>query len=461
MPVLQFPPGFTWGVSTSSYQVEGAVGEDGRGESIWDRFSHTPGKVRNGDTGDVATDHYHRWREDVALMAELGVNAYRLSIAWPRLFPEGRGTLNRAGIAFYDRLIDELLEHGIQPFPTLYHWDLPQALENRGGWLNRSTADWFADYARTCFERLGDRVPTWFTINEPWIVGALGYYDGIHAPGVRDLRASLVAEHHVLLAHGKAVRAFRDTGRGQRIGIVLNLMPTYPAGDSEADRDAAHLSDGYTNRWFLDPVLRGSYPADMIELYEGIVVTLDFIEEGDLTVIASPTDLLGVNYYNWRLIAAGQDRELPWVVAPAADDIPRSDGGWEIVPDRLTDLLVRLRDDYGDFPLAITENGAIYNDEPGADGRVHDLRRSRFIRDHLAAAHRAIERGVRLEGYFHWSLMDNFEWAEGYWPRFGLVHVDWSTLRRTVKDSGRYYASIVAENTLDPAAEEALEGVTR
>jgi beta-glucosidase len=459
MATLEFPAGFNWGVSTSAYQVEGAVADDGRGESIWDRFSHTSGRIRNGDTGDVATDHYHRWREDFDLMTELAVNAYRLSIAWPRLLPNGRGPINPAGLAFYDRLVDELLERGIQPFPTLYHWDLPQALDDRGGWLNRSTADWFADYARVCFERLGDRVTTWFTINEPWIIGALGYYDGVHAPGERDLRSSLMAEHHVLLAHGKAVRAFRDVAQGARIGIVLNLMPTYPATDTEADRDAAVLSDGYTNRWFLDPVLRGSYPADMIELFEALVGTLDFVEDGDLDVIASPTDLLGVNYYNWRLIGAGQDRELPWVVVPAEPDVPRSDGGWEIVPDRLTELLVRLRDDYGDIPLAITENGAIYNDEPGADSRVRDVRRIRFIRDHLVAAHRAIERGVRLEGYFHWSLMDNFEWAEGYWPRFGLVHVDWPTLRRTMKDSGRYYASIVAENGLDPEDDAVLERV--
>jgi beta-glucosidase len=456
---LQFPDGFTWGVATSSYQVEGAVAEDGRGESIWDRFSHSPGKIRNGDTGDVATDHYHRWRDDVALMVELGVTAYRLSIAWPRVFPNGRGSINRAGIAFYDRLVDELLEHGIQPFPTLYHWDLPQALDVKGGWLNRSTADWFTDYARACVDRLGDRVSNWFTINEPWIVGALGYYEGVHAPGVRDLRSSLVAEHHVLLAHGQAVRAFRESGRAGRIGIVLNLMPTYPATDTDADREAAELSDGYTNRWFLDPVFKGSYPADLVELQERLVGSLDFVQEGDLGIIASPTDLLGVNYYNWRLISASQDGELPWTLAKAPPDVQRSDGGWEIVPERLTDLLVRLKKDYGDIPLAITENGAIFNDETGADRRVRDTRRSRFIKDHLVAAHRGIEQGVNLEGYFHWSLMDNFEWAEGYVPRFGLVHVDWRTLERTIKDSGRYYASIIQANGVDPDDERLLDAV--
>ena len=459
MSILRFPDGFLWGVSTSSYQIEGAVAEDGRGESIWDRFSHTPGKVRNGDTGAVATDHYHRWREDVAIMAELGVSAYRFSIAWPRLFPTGRGALNAAGIAFYDRLVDDLLRHGIEPLPTLYHWDLPQALDDGGGWLNRATGDWFTDYARACFERLGDRVTTWLTINEPWIVGAFGYYDGVHAPGGRDLRSSLIAEHHVLLAHGQAVRAFRGSGRDGRIGIVLNLMPTYPATDSDADGEAALLSDGYTNRWFLDPVLRRAYPRDMVELHEGIVGPLDFIQPGDLEVIGSPTDLLGVNYYSWRLIGAGQDRDLPWVVVPAPPDIPRSEGGWEIVPDRLADLLIRIRADYGDIPLVIAENGTIRNDEPRAEGRVRDVERIRFIRDHLVAAHRAIDTGVRLEGYFHWSLLDNFEWAEGYWPRFGLVHVDYRTLKRTIKDSGRYYASVIEANGLDPEDDAALEAV--
>jgi beta-glucosidase len=457
MSTLAFPDGFTWGVSTSAYQVEGAVGEDSRGESIWDRFSHTAGKIANGDNGDVAVDHYHRWREDVAIMAQLGISAYRFSIAWPRLFPDGRSRLNPAGIAFYDRLVDALLEQGIQPFPTLYHWDLPQALESKGGWRNRSTADWFTDYARAAFERLGDRVTTWFTINEPWIVGAFGHYDGVHAPGLRDLRTSLVADHHVLLAHGQAVRAYRDLGQTGRIGIVLNLMPTYPATESADDAEAAERSDGYTNRWFLDPVLRGAYPADMVELFEGMVGPLDFIETSDLDVIASPTDLLGVNYYNWRVIGAGQDRDLPFVEVPSGPEIPRSEGGWEIVPDRLTDLLLRLREDYGEIPLVIAENGTIRNDGPGPDGRVHDVERIRFIRDHLVAAHRALEAGVKLEGYFHWSLLDNFEWAEGYWPRFGLVHVDFETQKRTIKDSARYYASIIEADALDPKADAVLE----
>jgi beta-glucosidase len=453
---LRFPDGFTWGISTSAYQIEGAVAEDGRGESIWDRFSHMPGKIANGDTGDVATDHYHRWPEDVEIMAELGVDAYRFSIAWPRLFPDGRGRLNPAGIAFYDRLVDGLLERGIQPCPTLYHWDLPQALENKGGWRNRATVDWFTDYARAAYDRLGDRIGTWFTINEPWVVGSVGHHEGRHAPGLRDLRASLVADHHVLLAHGQAVRAYRDIGQSGRIGIVLNLSPTYPATDADADRQAAEWSDGFLNRWFLDPVLRGAYPRDMVELYERLVGSFDFVETGDLVLIASPTDFLGVNYYSWRLVGAGQDRELPFVAVPAPLDVPRSDGGWEIVPDRLTELLVRIRDEYGDVPLLITENGVIRNDGPTADGRVRDTGRTRFIRDHLVAAHRAIDAGVRLQGYFHWSLLDNFEWAEGYRARFGLVHVDFDTQKRTIKDSARYYASVIEANGLDPEDETVI-----
>jgi beta-glucosidase len=457
MPSIQFPEGFVWGTATSSYQIEGGVNEDGRGESIWDRFSHTPGRIANGNTGDVSTDHYHRWREDVAIMAELGLHAYRFSIAWPRLFPTGRAPLNPKGLAFYDRLVDELLEAGIEPLPTLYHWDLPQALEDQGGWLNRTTADRFTDHAAACFDRLADRVATWFTFNEPWVVGAFGYHEGRHAPGKHDLRSALVAMHHALLAHGNAVRAWRGHGGEGRIGIVLSLMPTYPATDTDADAEAARLSDGYTNRWFLDPVLRGSYPTDMVEVYESLVGQLDFVKPGDLDVIGTPSDLLGVNYYTWRRVSAAEDGDLPWIVVPAGADVPRTDGGWEIVPHCLTDLLVRLRDDYGDLPLLITENGAIYNTVPGPDGRVRDQERARFIHDHLVAAHRGIERGVRLEGYLHWSLLDNFEWAEGYRARFGLVFVDFASGRRTIKDSARYYASVVTANGLDPEDERLLE----
>jgi beta-glucosidase len=449
MRAHRFPAGFLWGAATSAYQVEGAVDEAGRGPSIWDRFSHEPGRVANGDSADVSADHYHRWAEDVALMAELRLGAYRFSIAWPRVQPTGRGPVNPAGMAFYDRLVDELLQRGIEPCPTLYHWDLPAALDDAGGWLARATADRFGEYAAACVAALGDRVRTWFTINEPWVAATLGYRLGIHAPGHRDLGEAVRASHHLLLAHGRAVEAFRAArpaaGPG-RIGIVLNLLPTYPASDTAADAAAATGSDGYTNRWFLDPVLRARYPEDTIALFERLTGRLDFVEPGDLEAIGAPSDLLGVNYYTRRVVRAVDGPGLPWAVEPAAAGVPLTEAGWEIVPDALEDLLLRLRDEYGDVPLLITENGAVSNDQPDPRGRVADPGRIRFLREHLTAAHRAIEAGVRLEGYFHWSLLDNFEWADGYRPRYGLVHVDYPSGRRLVKDSGRWYASVIAEN---------------
>jgi beta-glucosidase len=440
----RFPSAFLWGAATSAYQVEGAVHEDGRGDSIWDRFCRKPGAVANGDTGDVTADHYHRWREDVEIMAGLGLNAYRFSIAWPRLFPDGRGALNRAGLAFYDRLVDALLEHEIAPLVTLYHWDLPAALEDEGGWLERSTVDAFGDYASACFEALGDRVTTWFTINEPWVVAVLGYQAGIHAPGIRDFRSGVVVGHHLLLAHGRAVEAFRASARPGRIGAALSLWPTYAASDSAADLAAAVGSDGYTNRWFLDPILRGRYPEETMALFARIAGPLDFVRDGDLEVIGTPSDLLGVNYYTRRVVRASSEGHLPWSVVAASADVPHDDRGWEVVPDCLTDLLVRLRDDYGDVPLVITENGGVYLASPDPAGRVADAGRADLIRGHLEAAARAIEQGVRLEGYCHWSLLDNFEWAEGYRWRFGLVWVDYPTGERRIKDSARAYAEVIA-----------------
>jgi beta-glucosidase len=453
---LTFPAGFTWGVGTSSYQIEGGATQGGRGESIWDRFSHA-GRVANGDTGDVTTDHFHRWPEDVELMARLGVGAYRFSVAWPRIQPDGSGRPNPAGVAWYDRLIDALLERGIQPAPTLYHWDLPQALEDGGGWLNRETVERFGDYASHCYEAFGDRVRTWFTINEPWVAATLGYRLGIHAPGYRDLRLAIAAAHHLLLGHGAAVRAFRASGRDGRVGIVLSLAPTYPASDSEDDAIAARGSDGYTNRWFLDPVLTARYPTDMLELFERLAGPLDAIRDGDAGLIGEPSDLLGVNYYTRRVISAGQSNDggLPWVVRPAAADVPTSDTGWEITPDCLHDVLVRIHDDYGDVPILITENGATFLDQPDPAGRTPDIGRIRFLRDHLRALLRAIDAGVPVEGYFHWSLLDNFEWAEGFRTRFGLVHVDYPSGRRLPKDSFHAYSRIIAANGLDPADEPA------
>ena len=440
--MTRFPDGFLLGVSTSSYQVEGAVDVDGRGESIWDRFSHEPGKTANGDNGDVACDHYRRWREDLDLLGELGVNAYRFSIAWPRLYPSGGGTLERRGLDHYDRLIDGLLQRGITPIVTLYHWDLPQALEDRGGWLSREVVDRFTEYAATCFEAYGDRVEWWVTINEPWIIGLLGYRLGLHAPGKVDLRASVEAMHHVLLAHGRAIQELRARRRDARVGVAFCLAPHDPETDDAADREACRGSDGYVNRWFLDSVLKGFYPDDMRERYESLVGPLDFVRDGDLAVINARSDFIGVNYYSRRVMRADQD-EAPFgwkVVVPDGAEV--TEAGTEVTPHSLTELLVRLRADYGDLPILILENGAVYSDA------LHDSRRVRFLHDHLAAVLAGIDAGVPVLGYCHWSFMDNFEWALGYAQRFGLVHVDYETLERTVKDSGRYYAEVAREHAL-------------
>ena len=450
---MTFPDGFLWGVATSAFQIEGALDADGRGPSIWDRFTG-----ESGHTGVVACDHYRRWREDVDLLAELKVNAYRFSLAWPRLFPAGFGPFEQRGLDHYDRLIDALLERGIEPVITLYHWDLPQALQERGGWRSRDTSGRFADYAMTCFEAYGDRVGWWLTINEPWIVGLLGYLHGVHAPGVQDdVLGEVTVFHHLLLGHGLATQAFRASDATGRIGLAPNLAPHYPASDAEEDAEVSEASDGYVNRWFLDAIYRGSYPEDMRARYEGVVGPLEFERDGDLATIATPTHYLGVNYYSSRVLQARPgDSPWPWrVVTPKdaettggfTDGVASTEAGTPIVPSGLTDLLVRLRDDYGDPPILITENGAVFA-EP-----VHDERRIRFIHDHLAALGDAIEQHVNVLGYCHWSFMDNFEWALGYAQRFGLVHVDYETQQRTIKDSGRYYAAIARANELlDPAA---------
>jgi beta-glucosidase len=440
-----FPDGFLWGAATAAYQIEGAVAEDGRGESIWDRFTHTPGRTANGDTGDVACDHYHRWREDVELLARLGARAYRFSLAWPRLFPDGT-TLNPPGVDFYSRLVDRLLELGIAPVVTLDHWDLPQALQDRGGWVDRETVGRFADYAATAFRSLGDRVALWITHNEPWMVSFIGHLRGVHAPGLTDLDAALRAAHHLLLSHGEAVRAHRALGIAGQVGITLNLFRTYPVTDSEADRAAAVASAGYTNGWFLDPLYRAAYPAETLERFERAGARVDFIAPGDLAVIATPTDFLGVNYYSPRRVSAGGD-EFGWVVQPAAESGgPTTAIGGEILPEALTELLVGLHQDYGPLRLYVTENGAALDDRIAPDGRVHDGARIDFLDRHFAAARRAIEQGVDLRGYFVWSLLDNFEWAMGYGPRLGIVYVDYPTQRRIPKDSFEYYRAVIGGN---------------
>jgi beta-glucosidase len=438
-----FPTGFLWGAATSAYQIEGSPLADGAGASIWHRFSHTPGHVEGGDTGDVACDHYRRWREDVALMCELGLDAYRFSIAWARVLPEGRAQVNQRGLDFYRRLVDALREAGIAPVATLYHWDLPAALDDRGGWLNRDVAGWFADYAEVCFRALDDRVELWATLNEPWVVSDGGYLKGVLAPGHRNLIEAPRAAHHLLLAHAAAVGAYRAVGRG-RIGIVVNVEPKHPASERPADRAAAVRADAYMNRHFLDPVFLGTYPEELTEVYgEG------WIEPAaeDLAAIRAPIDWLGVNYYTRSVV-----RHDPtcW---PAGEGKVRQPGstytetGWEVYPEGLEETLRWIAGRYGPVPLYVTENGAAFYDPPRpVEGRVEDWLRVGYLREHLRAVGRAIEGGVDVRGYFAWSLLDNFEWSHGYAKRFGLVHVDFETLARTPKASARFYAEVIGSN---------------
>ena len=447
---MPFPADFLWGAATASYQIEGAVTEDGRGESIWDRFSHTPGMTENGDTGDVACDHYHRWPEDLDLMQEVGLKAYRFSVAWPRIFPEGGGTVNQRGLSFYARLVDELLERDIAPVVTLYHWDLPQALETRlGGWTARETAERFADYAATVFGALGDRVPQWVTVNEPWVAAFMGYQTGRHAPGHTDLRKAVRASHHLLLGHARAVQVYRSLGLPGRIGITLDLQVAAPDGDSDEDRRAAELGDGYTNRWFLDPLFHARYPSDVEALFDDRGAGLeDALEPGDLPAIAAPLDFLGMNFYMRRWYRAVPDG-LGFTERLAREGDATTEMGWGIVPDAMGEQLARLRADYPPIPLYITENGMADREGVGADGAVHDARRIDYLRRHFAVAEEALAAGTDLRGYFVWSFMDNFEWGFGYRPRFGIVHVDYETLARTPKDSARWYAGVIRTNGAD------------
>ncbi|HEY0453392.1 GH1 family beta-glucosidase, partial [Actinophytocola sp.] len=448
---LRFPTGFVWGAATASFQIEGATTVDGRTDSIWDEFCRRPGAVTNGDTGEPAADHYRRYADDVSLMSSLGLGAYRFSVAWPRVRPDG-GAENKAGLAFYDRLVDRLLEAGIAPWATLYHWDLPQALEEQGGWTSRDTAHRFAEYAESVLRRLGDRVAGWLTLNEPWCSAFAGYASGRHAPGVTSPPAAVAAVHHLLLGHGLAMERIRAFAPSAPAGITLNLFPVQAA--SPADEDAARRVDGLQNRVFLDPVLRGSYPPDVVADLTPYGLP-GLVREGDLSVIGAPIDLLGVNYYRALLVAApvaADPAPSEWVGVEGVRFLPsgepRTDLGWEVQPAGLTELLVRLHEEYPRLPLYITENGAAYPDVVGEDGAVRDHDRIAFVDGHLRAAHAAIRRGVDLRGYFCWSLLDNFEWAEGYAKRFGLVHVDFETQRRTVKESARWYANVIAQGGL-------------
>lgn len=432
----RFPEGFIWGTATASYQIEGAAFEDGRGESIWDRFCRMPGRVAGGDRGDVACDHYHRYAEDVRIMAELGVDAYRFSIAWPRVFPTGKGRPNPKGLDFYKRLLDELDKAGIKPMATLYHWDLPQVLqEEYGGWVSRDVALYFRDYAAYVLEEIGERLSWVVTINEPWVAAMLGYGFGTHAPGIRDFKAAITAGHYLLYAHGLAVQVFREMNLPGQVGLALNLTPYYPHSDSAEDLAVARRMDGITNRWYLDAALKGKYPEDIVEWYNERKVMPD-LPADDLKEIAQPIDFLGINYYTRGIV--GHSDEDPCCVKEYPPEGPVTDMNWEVYPQGLYDLLTRLTRDYGAIPLYITENGAAYPDQV-ENGRVRDKARIDYLQAHFDAAARAIESGVPLRGYYIWSLLDNFEWAFGYSKRFGIVYVDYETQKRIIKDSGLWY----------------------
>ncbi|MEU5231138.1 GH1 family beta-glucosidase [Streptomyces anulatus] len=437
------PADFTWGVATAAYQIEGAVAEDGRSPSIWDTFSHTPGTIDGGDTGDVACDHYHRVPEDIGLIKQLGADAYRFSVAWPRVVPGGDGPVNKAGLDFYDRLVDGLLEAGVTPFATLYHWDLPQALQDRGGWTVRETSEHFAAYASHVVERLGDRVKDWATLNEPLCSAWIGHLEGRMAPGLTDLTAAVRASYHLHLGHGLAVRAIRAASSDARVGIVNNLSPIEPASTGEADLAAARRADGHINRWWLDPILGRGYPQDMVEEY-GVELP---VLPGDLETIAAPLDWLGLNYYFRQIVTADPDGTAPHAKQVSVPGARLTHMDWEVHAEGLEQLLLRLTGEYGVQRIYVTENGSAYEDVVAADGSVHDPERVRYLEEHLAACARAVDKGAPLAGYFAWSLMDNFEWAYGYDKRFGLVHVDYATQRRTVKSSGRRYAELVREHT--------------
>lgn len=435
---IVFPDGFFWGIASSSYQIEGAWNEDGKGESIWDRFAHTPGNVANNDTGDVACDHYHRYLEDVALLKELGVKVYRFSTSWPRVLPEGKGEANRAGLDFYSRLVDEVLKAGIEPVVCLYHWDLPQKLQDEKGWANRNIVQYFADYAELMARELGDRVKRWVIFNEPRCIAWLGHLYGIHAPGIKNLELALKVSHHLMLAQGKTVQVLRDVSHDFQIGTVVDLNAVHPISDDKKNQEAASKMEELWNRWFTDPVFKGEYPplAETV----GMKITRD-----DADLIKQPLDFLGVNYYTRLLVAYDQSDSLTRAKV-VKKKTPITEMGWEIYPNGLYEVLTRLRKEYNNPTLYVTENGVAFEDNVTKEGKVQDDDRIGFLRDHIAAVHQAIRNGVKVKGYFVWTNMDNFEWAEGYSKRFGLIHTNYENLKRTPKKSFYWYKQVIANN---------------
>jgi len=451
--MTSFPPDFVWGAATASYQIEGAVAEDGRGRSIWDTFAHTPGAILDSTTGDVADDHYHRFADDIAILADLGLTAYRFSLAWPRILPTGAGAVNQAGLDFYRRIAETCLEHGVTPWATLYHWDLPQPLEDAGGWLSRDTGSRFADYATTAATALGDVVKHWITLNEPWCSAFLGYAAGVHAPGKTLGVEAVKAAHHLLLGHGQAIQALRSVDAGADLGITVNLYSIRAATDSAADAEAARRADAQGNRLFLDPILLGSYPDDAI----ADVGLQDWFAErtDDLPVISMPIDFIGINYYSRQTYAAPIDGvfSTPGAISasPGSENLqvvdtgaPKTAMGWEVHPDGLNDVVEMIHQRAPEIPVFITENGAAYEDVVSADGTVDDADRRRYYELHIDACRQAVERGLLLKGYFAWSLLDNFEWAFGYSRRFGIVYVDYETQQRIVKASGLWFKEVLA-----------------
>ena len=446
MKTFRFPADFSWGTATASYQVEGGWQEDGKGESIWDRFSHTEGNIIDGSTGDVACDQYHRYREDVALMKALGMRGYRFSIAWPRVVPDGKGAVNQKGLDYYSRLVDELLASGITPFPTLYHWDLPQALQDEGGWTNRDIVGHFARYAETCVNALGDRVKSWMVFNEPWCFTFLGYLFGSHAPGIRDSAMAMRSSHVANLAHAAAIKAMRATGKPDAIGTAYSMDAKYPASDTEEDRAAAERSHAFSNTWFLDPLVKGEYPHAYVE-QEKALARMD-IRPGDMEAVREKLDFIGINLYQRSIVAASeQDRNLG--ARPVPGPGPRTAFNWEVWPAAIYQMIKRIDKDYGHPVLYVTENGCSYPTAPGADGRVHDDDRIDFYRGYIGQVARAMDEGCDVRGYYAWTLLDNFEWATGFTQRFGLTYCDFDTQQRTIKDSGYWMRDLIAKGEIE------------